>query len=237
MAEGNDKPVQKAGDVSTAAASSKGEIEEFLRQARTMVPATDGRGRLIFALDATMSRQPTWDAACRIQAEMFTEAAKIGSLEIQLVYYRGFNECKASGWVTNGQALGRLMTGIAVRGGYTQIGRVLAHARNETKKRKVGALVFIGDALEEPVDALTAIAGELGLLGLKVLIFQEGQDRQVEYAYREIARLSGGAYARFDISAAGQLSALLKAAAAYAAGGTKALAASASGHLLLEQLR
>src|SRR5581483_5100931 len=193
----------------------------------------------IFALDATMSRQPTWDAAQRLQSEMFTEAAKVGQLEIQLVYYRGFNECRASKWVADGAALGRLMTAIEVRGGNTQIGRVLAHARSENAKGKVGALVFVGDALEEPVDRLAALAGELGMLGVKAFVFQEGTDATVERAFREIARLSGGAYARFDVHAPGQLAALLRAAAAYAAGGVKALAKAGGGEgrLLLEQLR
>jgi hypothetical protein len=131
------------------------------------------------------------------------------------------------------------MTGIDVRGGHTQIGKVLAHARNETGKKKVGVLVFVGDALEEPIDRLAATAGELGLLGLKVFVFQEGNDPAVERGFREIARLSGGAYARFDVNAAGQLAALLRAAAVYAAGGMKALAKSdsAGSRLLLEQMR
>ena len=45
-----------------------------------------GRGRLIFALDATASREPTWDRACRIQGEMFEATAALGGLDIQLVF-------------------------------------------------------------------------------------------------------------------------------------------------------
>ena len=237
MAEDKKTPAKRGEQPS--AKSPKSDIDAFLEQARTLAPAGDGRGRLIFALDATMSRQPTWDKACKLQAEMFAEAARVGSLEIQLVYYRGFNECRASRWVADGRALGELMTGIEVRGGHTQIGKVLSHARKETAKRKVGVLVFVGDALEEPIDRLAAIAGELGLLGVKVFIFQEGRDPAVEGGFREIARLSGGAYAHFDVNSAGQLSALLRAAAAYAAGGLKALAKAegAGGRLLLTQLR
>ena len=216
------------------------EIDAFLQAARTMAPTgtADGRGRLIFALDATMSRQPTWDTALRLQAQMFEEAAKVGGLDIQLAYYRGFNECRASRWVSDGRALRDLMTTIDCRGGHTQIGRILAHARKETGRKKVNVLVFVGDAMEEKVDDLAALAGELGMLGLKVFIFQEGRDPSVERAFREIARLSGGAYARFDISAAGQLAELLRAAAVYAAGGVKALARGGAGaQLLLQQLR
>ena len=219
--------------------SSSGEIEAFLAQAKAVTPTPGRRGRLIFALDATMSRQPTWDSALQIQAEMFQEAGKVGGLDVQLLYYRGFNECRASKWVSDTRALAELMSGISVRGGYTQIGKVLAHARRETKKQRVQAMVFVGDAMEEDVDAVCAKAGELGLLGVPVFIFQEGRNGKVERAFREIARLTSGAYARFDQSAVGELAALLRAVAAYAAGGRKALTdqGGQKAKLLLEQLR
>jgi hypothetical protein len=217
-------PAPSAGK--PAAASSRPEIDAFVARARATAPTLDPgqRGRLIFALDATMSRQPTWDAACQLQGEMFREAAAIGGLEVQLVYYRGFNECRASGWVTDGARLAGLMSAIACRGGRTQIGRILAHARRETEKAKAQALVFVGDAMEENIDALADAAGELGLRGVPVFMFQEGHDPVAEQAFREIARLTRGAYCRFDVGAAHQLRELLRAAAAYAAGGMRALA-------------
>ena len=233
-------PVRRDRPDVPEAASRPQEIEAFLAQARTMAPSetAGGHGRLIFALDATMSRQPTWDTALKLQAEMFEEAAKVGGLEVQLAYYRGFGECRASRWVRDTRALRDLMTTIDCRGGHTQIGRILKHARKETAKKKVNVLVFVGDAMEENVDDLAAVAGELGMLGLRVFIFQEGNDASVERAFREIARLSGGAYARFDVSAAGQLAELLRAAAVYAAGGMKALAKGGAGaQLLLKQMR
>jgi hypothetical protein len=216
-------PAQPAGK--PAAASPRPEIDAFITRARALAPTLEAgqRGRLIFALDATMSRQPTWDAACQLQAEMFREAAAIGGLEVQLVYYRGFDECRASGWVTDGARLARLMTGIDCRGGRTQIGKILAHARRETEKAKAQVLVFVGDAMEEDIDALAAAAGELGLRGVPAFVFQEGDDPLVEQAFREIARLTHGAYCRFDVGAAHELRELLRAAAAYAAGGMRAL--------------
>jgi len=221
------------------ARQKSGEIDAFLAEARALAPSTgDGRGRLIFALDATMSRQPTWDTALKLQAEMFEEAGKAGGLDIQLVYFRGFNECRASKWVSETRGLRDLMTGIDCRGGTTQIGKVLTHARRETARRKVNVMVFVGDALEEPIDALAAKAGELGLLGVRLFVFQEGRNPAVERGFRELARLSGGAYARFDPNAAGQLAQLLRAAAVYAAGGLKALQKSGAGsRLLIEQLK
>src|SRR5882672_6152080 len=114
-----------------AAASARSEIDAFLAQVKGLAPSTQPgkRGRLIFALDATMSRQPMWDTACRLQGDMFNETATIGGLDVQLLYYRGLAECRASRWVSDARQLGGLMEKIDCRGGHTQIGKILAHAK------------------------------------------------------------------------------------------------------------
>ncbi|BBU62517.1 hypothetical protein MSC49_24520 [Methylosinus sp. C49] len=193
-------------------------VEAFIREARR-VGAAAARGRLIFALDATMSRQPTWDLAQSLQGRMFEETAALGGLDVQLVFFRGFGECRASGFVGGGQGLAALMAKISCRGGRTQIGKVFRHALEETSARRIGALVFVGDAMEENADELCELAGRLGLLGVKAFMFHEGADAQAGAAFREVARLTGGAYAAFDASAPRRLAELLSAAAAYAAGG------------------
>ncbi|MCS3450149.1 MULTISPECIES: hypothetical protein [Bradyrhizobium] len=204
--------------------SSANDIAAFVAKARAMSPHRAGaRGRLVFALDATMSRQPTWDMACTLQADMFREAGALGSLDIRLVYYRGFNECRASGWISDSAQLARLMSKIDCQGGNTQIGKVLSETRREAVEAGVRALVFVGDAMEESADDLCAKAGELGLLKVPVFMFQEGHDVTAEQTFREVARLTGGAWCRFDPGAAAQLRELLRAAAAYAAGGREAL--------------
>ena len=218
------------------------DIAAFVEAAHSVpAPGGTGHGRLIFALDATMSRQPTWDLAQALQAKMFETAGRFGGLEVQLVYYRGLNECRASKFVSGGQGLADLMSGIEVRGGETQIRRVLAHARNEAKRAKVAALVFVGDAMEESPDELAGLAGELALLGVKAFMFQEGQDPSARRVFSDIARLTGGAYSAFDAGAAARLEALLRAAAAYAAGGHVALVRAAekdsAARLLLSQMR
>lgn len=208
------------------AARQTAEIEAFLRQVKSMpaLQPAGGRGRLIFALDATASREPTWDHASRLQGEMFEAAAALGGLEVQLVYYRGFNECKASRWLATAADLHRAMRSVFCVGGETQIERVLNHALKEARAGKVNALVFVGDAMEEKVDALCRRAGELGLLGVRLFLFHEGRDEVAGAAFREMARLSGGAYCPFDAGSARQLRELLGAVAAYAAGGAPALA-------------
>jgi hypothetical protein len=235
-------PVRTDGDKPPA---KQDDVDAFLAQVRSMPPPAQQsgvRGRLIFAMDATMSRQPTWDRALQIQAEMFLETERIGGLDVQLVYFRGFSECRASKWVSEPSALSRLMTGVDCRGGNTQIGKVLSHIKAEAGKAKVNAVVYVGDAMEENIDALCGKAGEIGLLGIPIFMFQEGSDSAVAIAYREIARLTRGAYLRLDGSSAHALRELLSAVAVYAAGGRQALenhskTKGGGATLLLEQLR
>ena len=223
-AESGKAPSRRTGSVPEVSPSAAEDIAAFVAKARAMSPhAAGARGRLVFALDATMSRQPTWDMACAMQADMFREAAALGSLDIRLVYYRGLDECRASGWISDTEQLAKLMAAIDCRGGNTQIGKVLSEARREAAASGVRAVVFVGDAMEENVDDLCGKAGELGLLKVPVFMFQEGHDGTAEQAFREIARLTGGAWCRFDPGAAVQLRELLRAAAAYAAGGREAL--------------
>ena len=203
--------------------STRGDIDAFLKDVRSLKPMGSGRGRLIFAMDATMSRQPSWDLALELQADMFKTVKAVGGLDVQLVYFRGFNECQASKWVGDPDALARLMRMVACAGGYTQIGKVLGHAKRESAASRVNALVYVGDCMEEDVDRLANLAGELGLVGVPVFLFQEGHDPKAERAFREIARLSRGAYCRFDTGSARQLRELLTAVAVYATGGRKAL--------------
>jgi hypothetical protein len=222
---GEDNKIATAG-VTPAVKSGAGEIADFVRQARSVMPVGGGKpGRLILALDATLSRQPTWDLACRLQGEMFDAAGHAGRLHVQLVYFRGLGECRASRFVADTNALKDLMVRIECRGGHTQIAKILKHARKENERGKVNALVLIGDAMEENADELADIAGSLGLLGVPVFVFQEGRDATAERTFKEIARLSKGAWFRFDEGAAAMLAKLLSAVAVFATGGVDALEA------------
>jgi hypothetical protein len=237
MAEPKAPAKTETGEVARKA-SSRAEVDSFLEQVRGLQPAASGRGRLIFAMDATMSRQPSWDLALALQSDMFQAVKAVGGLDVQLVYFRGFNECRASKWVGDPEALARLMRQVHCEGGHTQIRKVLSHARDESAKSKVNALVYVGDCMEEDIDQLSQLAGELGMIGVPVFLFQEGHDARAERAFKEIARLSRGAYCRFDAGSARQLRELLTAVAVYATGGRKALEQSKSGAAvrLLQQL-
>jgi hypothetical protein len=154
---------------------------------------------------------------------MFRAVKEVGGLDVQLVYFRGYGETRASKWVSDPEALAHLMTRVSCQGGYTQIRKVLTHARREAEQNKVNAVVYVGDCMEEDIDELSQRAGALGLLGVPMFLFQEGREPKAELAFKEIARLTRGAYCRFDAGSSLQLRDLLSAVAIYATGGHKAL--------------
>ncbi len=213
-------------DKALSGESRRAEIDGFLRTLaatpRVTVPAR--RGRLIFAMDATASRQPTWDQACHIQAQMFTQTAALGGLEIRLCYFRGLLEFHCCPWTNTPERLLANMSEVSCQAGHTQIEQVLRHAQDEVSGGRVDALVYVGDHVEEDPEPLWRRAGELGLRGLPVFVFHEGGDPASGRVFREIARLSRGAYCPFDTTSPQQLRDLLNAVAVYAAGGRQALA-------------
>ena len=217
----------KRSDIAVGAetqTSAKEDISKFL-DAVSKAPRrpASGRGRVVVGIDATMSRQPAWDAACAVQGEMFAAAGTLGRLEAQVVFFRGMAECKASAWTSDPRALGDKMSRVDCRGGQTQIERIFAHVAKEHAKYRVDALVYIGDAMEEPIDSLCARAGELGLKKIPGFFFHEGPDFQARAAFVEFARLMNGACFDFDSRSPQRLKELLGAIGAWAAGGGLAL--------------
>lgn len=212
-------PDSKQGSLTT---SSKSEVNSFLEKVASL-PKTTGEARLIFSLDATASRQATWNTASKLQRDMFTSAQSLGGLQVQLCYFRGFAEFYKSGWTINADEVLHKMNGLRCEAGTTKIETLLRHALAENKKAKIKGVIFIGDAMEESLDRLAQLAGELGILKVPLFMFQERGDPTARQAFIELSRLSGGAYSQFDSASAEQLKELLKAVAIYAAGGLKAL--------------
>jgi hypothetical protein len=202
--------------------SSKNDVQNFLSKLATLTKS-GGDARLIFSLDATASRQNTWDVATKLQTEMFLSTQELGGLNVQLCYFRGFGDFYSSSWQSNADELLRTMSGIRCEAGATQIERVLRHSIQENERKKIKCIVYIGDAMEENLDILAQLAGQLGLLSIPVFMFQERNDAVAKEAFIEISRLSKGAYSQFDAASIDQLKELLKAVAIFAAGGLKAL--------------
>ncbi len=200
-------------------------VKAFLNQA-SKVPApnlSDKLGKLIFAMDATASREPCWDMACQIQADMFSQTAALGKLQVQLCHYQGYGEFYAAKWSNQADELQSYMTKVRCKAGQTQINRILQHTLDQTKLNKINALVFVGDCMEELADRLIGTAGQLALRNVPVFIFHEGHDAIAERTFKQIASITKGAYCKFDQSSADQLRALLNAVAVYAVGGIDAL--------------
>jgi len=207
-------------------------VARFLADVRATNPParTDTEpNRILFAMDATASRAPTWDLAMNLHAELFQAAADnstgdgSGELAVQLVYYRGFEEFHASPWSASPPDLLRRMTGVVCRGGLTQIQRVLAHALAEARAVRVKAAVFVGDACEEAHGQVIAAAGRLALFEVPFFVFQEGHDPMAARLFKDIARITGGAYAPFAPGSADQLRTLFGAVARYATRGRSGL--------------
>lgn len=75
--------------------SNRNDVDAFLAQVAAVPKRapSGSRGRLIFSMDATASREPSWDQAASLQAAMFQETNDLGGLDVQLVHYRGFRSC------------------------------------------------------------------------------------------------------------------------------------------------
>ncbi len=223
--------------------SSSKDLSAFLDKANTLPQRSESHikqsGRLIFAMDATASRQPSWDRACQLQGQMFLATDRLGGLAIQLCYYRGFNEFHSSPWLSDSQSLLRRMSAVSCLGGHTQLDKVLKHCLQQHRSKRINAVVIIGDAVEESVDTLCAKAGELGLLGVPLFMFQEGYEPRVKHCFQQMAQLSKGAYATFDERSADLLADMLAAVATFASGGYDALQRlpSNAAKQLLEQLK
>jgi hypothetical protein len=204
------RPLVTPSGVSVAAVQQQMERQKF--EARHTP-------RMIFAMDATGSREPTWEMAGKLHREM---GAALGGLSLRLVFFRGA-ECKMSPWVAGGQRLAGLMTKVRCATGYTQIGRVLQHVLTESREHTIRALVYVGDCCEESAEELFTLAEQLKRQKIPIFVFHEGTDSVAEPIFRRLAQITDGIYASFDAGSAEQLRKLLAGAADYAAGRHKSI--------------
>ena len=191
------------------------------------------RGRLIFALDATASREGMWDLAAQLQSQMFEEAAKIGGLDIQLLYYRGSGRNSINAVdVRCARACQSNEQRSDARPGPPRSHACSGTSERSTSARRSARRSSSATPCEELPSDLYAVAESLGV---PLFVFQEGSNwavppvcdpppLKVETIFRELARLTNGAYGKFDAGAAMQLGELLRAVAAFAVGGVRALA-------------
>ena len=134
------------------------------------------------------------------------------------------------------KVLAAAMSGVMCQAGHTQIRRVLAHARKENA-REEGRRFDSG--LATPAKKRQRISTRGERTRRASLMLPRRRRRTGRRNLSEIAHLTGGAFCQFDDGAADRLADLLKAAAAFAVGGAKALATqnSEAARLLLTQIK
>jgi hypothetical protein len=197
-------------------ASHSRRVTEFLEKVQA-----SHRARIAFVIDATGSREHAWDSAAQLQSEMFSEAAKLGGLEMQVICFRDVDKVEASNWTNDARELQHWMGRIRCESGYTKYVRALARVRQEHQQKPINAVILIGDMLEEEPRALYDAVGGLGV---PCFCFQESDDPTLREAFQAVARLTKGAYCAFNTNAIAQLRDLLRAVAAFSVGGLTALA-------------
>jgi len=160
--------------------------------------------------------------ASQLQSEMFNETAKLGGLEMMVIYFRGMDEVGASNSTSDARELQHFMGRIRCEGGYTKYARAFERVRQEHQRAAINAVIVIGDMCEErpPAPIYDAVAG----LGVPCFCFQEGNDPELRPVFEKIRDLTKGAYYAFDAGSIAQLRELLQAVARFAVGGLTALA-------------
>lgn len=182
-----------------------------------------GKGRLIFALDLTGSREHSLKQARIATAAMFDTIKALGAVAIKLVYYRG-SEIKATHWQNDPAVLAHSMRRLSCETGYTQIARMLRLALDEHEP--VCGVVFVGDHCEDDPGELRDLAQALGRKSCRCFVFHEcadHDDRSIEAKpiFKAMASLSGGVYVEFKPDSGAVLREMLGNVGALAAAGVE----------------
>ena len=182
---------------------------------------TPGRPRLIFAVDATASREPAWAAARQVTDALVK--ALPGALDVALAVHGGSRVHTFTAFTNNANTLRDRAAGVACRGGTTRLLPILAAS---LKHPAVRVVVYIGDVFEESVIQGQRLADAMGAQGTKLIVLHDTADpgaRRDAEVFWDLAKRTGGCVLPFDASASGRLRDLLSAVAVYAVGGEKLL--------------
>lgn len=183
----------------------------FKETVQNLPAARSGKGKVIFIVDATASREATWSKTMDLQFKAF-DAMK--GLEVQLVYFRGDRkekEIKASPFIRKPDVLRRLMGKIECIAGSTQIVRALTHVRVQQQSNPAAAVVYVGDVCEDN----HAVAVEAAhATGVRVFVLHETDDYKPRgsratdrrdddedenvLCFKRMAEATGGAYTVFS---------------------------------------
>lgn len=223
-------------------AKSTSGVAQFVSKARALKRIANAQTRIIFSLDATASRAPTWQQAQSLHQELFDAASESEStgLALQLCYFKGVATFHSSHWVTTADGLRKALSEVYCEGGITQLQRLLHHCLDQhPDSRSLKAIIFVGDAVEEDAGVLNDLAIKCRMAKRPLFIFQEGSDATASVVFASMAALSGGVHITLGDGSADRLRGLLASVIRLATGGRKALESSRreSDKLLLAELK
>jgi len=190
--------VKNIRDMIARTKEEKAKVQEVLRKQKT---------NIIFAVDATASREHFWSETIKIQDKMFSTAQKAGAnLHAQLVSYSGETfdgEIHRTPWHNDAHALSDHLRSVRCAPSQTQIEKVFRHALNECCKRDVHALILVGDSYEENVPTLVRLASQINQKGIKLFMFHDTKTtctaEDTLTVFKKIAKAAEGFYVPFNV--------------------------------------
>ena len=186
------------------------------------------RPRLVFAFDATASREPAWATARQVTDALVK--ALPGELDVALAVHGGSTLHTFTEFTADARTLRDRAAGIGCIAGFTRMLPILARS---LKRPGVRVVVYIGDVFEESLGRGRNLADAMGRRGMKLIVLHDTSDaaaRGHAEIFLDLARRTGGCVLPFDASAPAKLRELLAAVAVFAVGG-RALLEEKSGHM------
>src|SRR5580658_5305311 len=222
-------PIQSGGllarllnKVSTVVASAAAALPAAIGHAEPPVETgAPSRPRLVFAVDATASREPAWKAARQVTDALVK--ALPGELDVALAVHGGSRVHTFTAFTNDAATLRDRAAGVSCEAGLTRLLPILSAS---LKQPSVRVIVYIGDVFEENLSHGRNLADSLGQRGTKLIVLHDTADpsaRRDAELFWDLAKRTGGCVLPFDASAPGRLRDILSAVAVYAVGGEKLL--------------
>jgi hypothetical protein len=208
--------------IATSAVTAAAAVLPVLSHAEPPVEnGTPPRPRLIFAVDATASREQAWAAARQVTDTLVK--ALPGELDVALAVHGGSRVHTFTAFTNNAATLRDRAAGVTCEAGLTRLLPILSAS---VRRPAIRVVVYIGDVFEESLPEGRRLADAMGEQGTKLIVLHDTADpaaRRDAEMFWDLARRTGGCVLPFDASASSRLRDLLSAVAVYAVGGEKLL--------------
>lgn len=235
MTDSNDSPKLPVRVDKSASTGKKSKALDRIRAATPARPLAEGlrradlltaaiapqlRPRLVFAFDATASREPAWDTAREVTDALFT--ALPGELDVALAVHGGGQVHTFTDFSPDVHLFRDQAASVRCQAGSTALVSLMEKVRMHAG---VKVLLYIGDCFEEVPSAALEQADALRLRGVRTILFHDAStgDPTARAVFEEIARRTGGVCLDFHDSNPADLRDILEAVAVLAYGGIKLL--------------